>query len=106
MVETDGSGEFRLLGQQRKLVDGGDTSSGGCGSAEAGNRKTNRTQYTGSTAPDILALALPGEPNGWECTPVEELRPKSVPVRKQFNPDPKVADYESGMEVLQLWLSL
>lgn len=104
MVEADGSGEFRLLGQQRKLVDGGGYSSGGCGYSEARHRKTNRTQYTGSTVPDILALALPGEPNGLECTPVEELQSESVPVRKQFNP--KVADYESGMEVLQLWLSL
>ena len=49
----------------------------------------------------LLAVALPRQSNGLELTSFEAIRPKSV---RQYNPDPTVADYESGAALLREWI--
>ena len=49
----------------------------------------------------LLAAALPRQSNGLELTSFETIRPKSV---RQYNPDPTVADYESGEALLREWI--
>ena len=53
----------------------------------------------------VLAVALPSEPDGLERTSASWLRPKGSRIlRREFNPDPKVADFLSAEEVMTYFL--
>lgn len=52
---------------------------------------------------DILALALPNRPTRLESPPVETIQPQRFRVRRNFNPDPRVADYESSASLFYEW---
>ena len=52
----------------------------------------------------ILAVAVPGVADGLELAPNTPAQSKSSCVRREYNPDPKVADYESAEEVMEIML--
>ena len=55
-----------------------------------GDRLRSGTSDSGSTIPDILAVAVPKKPG----------RQRD----KAYNPDPTVADFENAEEVMGFWL--
>lgn len=65
-------------------------STGGYGCSGNRNTKTNQTRFSGSAISDVLALAVSGEPGGRGT--------------EAFDPDPHIADYESGKSLFDAWV--
>lgn len=53
----------------------------------------------------LLAVALPNRPERLESSPFEKTQPKSGRIRREFNPDPRVADWENGEALLDEWVN-
>lgn len=54
----------------------------------------------------LLAVALPGYADGLEPAPNTPVQSRSSRIpRRPFNPDPRVADYESAEEVMEVFLN-
>ena len=53
----------------------------------------------------LLALALPEQSAGSDCASIEAIQPESGEVCREFNRDPRVADYESGAALLNEWVN-
>ena len=54
---------------------------------------------------ELLAVALPERPDGHELASIEAIRPERATLRRLFNPDPRIADYESGESLLEEWVT-
>ena len=96
VVDDECGGELSVLDKQ--LLTGGAPhthtgrrcSIGGSGCSENQRTETNQTQSSGSAIPDLLAVEMPGETVGRGT--------------KAFNPDPHIADYESGESLFLAWV--
>ena len=54
----------------------------------------------------LLAVALPGNTDGLEPAPYTPVQSRSSRIpRRPFNPDPRVADYESAEEIMEVFLN-
>ena len=102
--ESDSRGKSGLLDKQllnTHTHTARRSSNGGCTEKRAS--RTSRTTSHGREIHDVLALEMPGGPNGLEFAPIEEVQSESAGVRR-FNPDPRVADYESGAVLFSAWV--
>ena len=96
VVDDECGGELSVLDKQ--LLTGGAThthtgqrcSTGGCGCTEHSKIGTSQTQFSGGAIPNVLAVAVSGETVGRGT--------------KAFNPDPHIADYESGESLFLAWV--
>lgn len=69
-----------------------------CWNAGCGNN-ADRNEVFG-----ILAMALPERSDGLERTSISEAQSESARVRREFNPDPRVADWPSGKSCFNWWV--
>ena len=105
VADSNSGGEFPIL--DRELLEsgsgGGNCSSGGCGYSEK-TGETNRTRSTGSTVHELLAVEVSARSDGREFAPSAWIQPAGSKQR-QYDHNPRVADYESPMEVFEIWLN-
>lgn len=52
---------------------------------------------------ELLAMEMPERSDGSERTPITEAQSESTRVRRDFNPDPRIADFENGEAALE-WM--
>lgn len=62
------------------------------------------TKIKGVDYPDILAVAVQDGTERLEPASFEEIRSESRSVRREFNPDPRVADFVSGEDCYLWWM--
>ena len=79
---------------------------GAIGRTATNRRRTDLSQTDhGNANVDLLAMALPDESTRSEHTPIDAIQPEGLPIRRPFNPDPRVADYESGASLFDDWVA-
>lgn len=120
VADDDGRGELLLLDQQL-LTGSADTHTHTHTHRERrGDRETTRPtseterNFSGvgsgcaadrSSVHGVLAVALPDKSTGLESASIEAIRPESAGVRREFNPDGRVADFVNGEEALRFMMN-
>lgn len=112
MADADGGAELPVLDRELLTGEAADThthtSAGHSSHTESETERNCLSDGCGCTVErdavsELLAMEMPERSDGSERTSITEARSESTRVRRDFNPDPRIADYEDGEAALE-WM--